>query len=287
MSITAHCLIRNEENFIWYAINSVLSFVDKVIVFDTGSTDRTVKIVKEIQKTPLGKEKLVFEERGVIDRKAHTMLRNEMIQMTQTDWFMILDGDEVWPKDEIEAIIKEIEDLEVTKKCILSKFILSAGDIYHYSNWGQYKYAWGLRGNYTPRFIKNIKGVYWQGEFDGDTLYLGREKLVNKDTCFVSSHYFFHFGILPRSSRDYEVTLGHGRRAVNYTLLGFLGHGRKLSKELKLPEVLFGEKPNIVPKVTSRLTLVDSIKNFLAKYLRFSFLGRFSTLNSCPSGRRV
>ena len=58
--ITAHCLIKNEENFVWYAIKSVVDFVDKIIVFDTGSTDKTVELIKKLaEEYP---EKIIFEE---------------------------------------------------------------------------------------------------------------------------------------------------------------------------------------------------------------------------------
>ena len=49
-AITAHCLVKNEENFVGYAIKSVVDFVDKVIVFDTGSTDKTIETVQSLIK---------------------------------------------------------------------------------------------------------------------------------------------------------------------------------------------------------------------------------------------
>jgi len=46
--IVVHCLVKNEENFIWYAINSVLPFVDKIMIWDNDSTDKTIEIIKSI-----------------------------------------------------------------------------------------------------------------------------------------------------------------------------------------------------------------------------------------------
>jgi hypothetical protein len=37
MKIWAHVVCQNEENYIWFALMSVVSHVDKIIVRDTGS----------------------------------------------------------------------------------------------------------------------------------------------------------------------------------------------------------------------------------------------------------
>ena len=40
--ITVHCVVKNEERWIWFAINSILDIAEKILVYDTGSTDKTV-----------------------------------------------------------------------------------------------------------------------------------------------------------------------------------------------------------------------------------------------------
>ncbi len=47
-TIWAHTLVRNEENFIWFAINSIIDYVDKILIYDLGSTDKTIEIIKTI-----------------------------------------------------------------------------------------------------------------------------------------------------------------------------------------------------------------------------------------------
>jgi len=258
MSITAHCLVKNEENFIWYALQSVLPFVDRVLVWDTGSTDKTVKIIKSISSS-----KISFEEKGPVNEVGHTALRNEMIRRTTSDWFMILDGDEVWPSNALNSTLGMLQSLPANKSCILSKFIFCVGDVYHYSTWGQYKTAWGLRGHYTPRFVRNVGDVCWKGGFDGDTLYFGDgQRLVNKANVIVSEDYFFHLGVLSRSPKDFEVTLGHGRKVVDTCFLGFLGHGCKLPADVTVPEIFTAPKPAFVPTV-AKLSGFRSFINFI------------------------
>ena len=53
MSIWAHTLVKNEERFVWFAINSVIDYVDEMRVWDNGSSDSTVKIIKSIKNSKI------------------------------------------------------------------------------------------------------------------------------------------------------------------------------------------------------------------------------------------
>ena len=94
-TLTAHMMLCNEERWCWYAIMSVINYVDHMIIYDTGSTDNTVKIIKEILQIPQYKDKVIFEEKGKVEREEFVRLRDEMVQRTKDDYFMIVDGDEV------------------------------------------------------------------------------------------------------------------------------------------------------------------------------------------------
>jgi glycosyltransferase involved in cell wall biosynthesis len=59
-SLTSHSVVKNEEQYIGYALRSVLPFVDSALVFDTGSTDNTVAVIEEVMKEFPGK--IIFEK---------------------------------------------------------------------------------------------------------------------------------------------------------------------------------------------------------------------------------
>lgn len=131
MRLTAHCIVKNEERFCGYAIRSLIDHVDQVLVFDTGSTDGTVEVLKKLQREY--PDKIVLEEKGEADKKRHTALRNEMIERTKTEWFVVLDGDEVWTQRGIEEIQEEIQE---GIQCLIVPFYLCVGDIVHASQKG-------------------------------------------------------------------------------------------------------------------------------------------------------
>lgn len=235
-TITAHCIVKNEEIYIKSAILSVLPYVDKLIVFDTGSTDSTISIIEKLLKTKEGKKKIIFQEKDDDNVRKHTDLRNEMINLTETEWFLILDGDEIWPKDQIEFLIKE--DLPVASKlkrnCIMVGFHLPNVDLYHYSESGHYETLWGLHGHICYRVFKKTNEIHWSGQYGKDDLYYknGQKVRIQKN-ILLSSTYFWHVSKLKRSSKDFDVI---GRR--------------KLSKLTYLPKFL---KLKLVKKYLNKL----------------------------------
>ncbi len=199
-TLTAHCLVKNEENFVGFAIRSVIDYVDQMIVFDTGSTDKTVVIIEELAKQY--PDKIIFEEKGPCDKIRHTQLRQEMLERTTTDWFMVLDGDEVWTKRGMEeacALIREQSDLIF----IAVDIYLPVGDIFHDHNRKLVEKINGIKSLELTRFYRKQPGLNWQGAF-GEWLYNNEGKLVWYDPSQGKSlkNRFWHMTHLERSSLD-------------------------------------------------------------------------------------
>lgn len=211
MSITAHCLVKNEENFVWYAIKSVIDFVDKIIVFDTGSADKTVEIIQGLVKEY--PNKIIFEEKGPMDKKRHTALRQEMVDKTTTDWFMVLDGDEVWTERGMEEAVEIIN--KNNADCIESFFYECVGDIYHTHYKPGYK---------TIRFVKR-GDAEWKGDYGVDTLVSPKTgKIITEQKDLVLKNKFWHLTHLRRSAKDNEEyssgTTRINKRRLTYFLIG-------------------------------------------------------------------
>ncbi len=85
MDLSLCMIVKNEEYSLPQTLKSVKEVVDEMIVLDTGSTDRTVEIAKE-----LGAEVYHFE--WCNDFSA---ARNESLKYVQGKWVLVLDADEV------------------------------------------------------------------------------------------------------------------------------------------------------------------------------------------------
>ena len=93
----------NREKFIKNAINSVInqSFSDwELIVVDDGSTDNTKEIVKNFRDPRI---KYIYQENS--ERSA---ARNRGIKESKANWICFLDSDDVFPKNRLSVLNKEI-----------------------------------------------------------------------------------------------------------------------------------------------------------------------------------
>lgn len=99
LPISVFIIARDEEDRIPYAINSVIGWVDEVIVIDSGSKDNTVEVAKK-----LGTPKVVFNQwQGYGAQKSYGE------SLCKNDWVLNIDADEeVTPelKDEIVELFK-------------------------------------------------------------------------------------------------------------------------------------------------------------------------------------
>lgn len=239
MSITAHCLIKNEEKFVEYAIRSVLPFVEKVIIFDTGSTDSTVEIINKLKKE--FSDKILFEQKGECDKVRHTELRNEMIEMTKTEWFMVLDGDEVWTNRAMEEALRVLHT-QKTIDCLIAPFYLCVGDVYHETKKRGKIELLGKMGYWYPRFFR-IGDIHWKGDYNEDSLYRENGDIYfNKENTYFLRKKYWHMTHLIRSSVDDDVYSSGGDRKEKRRLFYFL-IGKRINRSI--PEVFMKDNLSI------------------------------------------
>lgn len=227
--ITAHCIVKNEENFIWYAINSVIDFVDKIMVWDQGSTDRTIEIIKTIDNPKINLKK--FSE------DVHH-LRQKMLEETHVgDWIFVLDGDEIWYLDAIKNLRNSLEKSGNSKDCVVVPNCMLIGDIFHYQEKlaGKYKIR-EKRGHYNIRVIRKTKRLRVEGIYPNEAYVTNEgikvQNLEEKRILFLETPYL-HASFLKRSSKD--------RKKVKYEI------GESFPTDFYYPEVFFKERPRIVP----------------------------------------
>lgn len=242
--VTVHMVVRNEDQFIWYAISSIINYVKRVIIYDTGSTDKTVDIIKSFKS-----QKITFEEKRNINAIELVKLRQEQIKKTETDWIWIVDGDEIYPRITVEEILDYINSRKDYKGGVVRRYDL-LGDIYHYQreDVGAYNLL-GHKGHLVLRLIniKKIPNLRLQGIYPYEGYFDEKGKSVidypPKDFFFTKNK-IFHAMYLKRSSLGGKLqnTLHRNKYKIET--------GYELPPTTNFPEVFFYKRPVQVPDMT-------------------------------------
>lgn len=227
--LTGHMIVKNEQLWVGFAIKSVINHLDRLIIWDTGSTDETVNIIRSI-KSP----KIEFRLKGSVSRQELVDLRNQQIKLTTTPWFMLIDGDEVWLKQNLLKLIKAIKKAKPKTIALVNRTRNAIGDIYYYLPESKGHYQIGpWQGHLNIRAIRNINGLKVIGKYPLEA-YTFKDKPIQNLTKrleFVDTWYL-HLTHLKRTSWWHQLNVID--RLKKYK---FLGERLKL-KPNEIPEVL-------------------------------------------------
>ncbi len=259
IKIIVHCIVCNEERFIWYALNSVLPLVDQVFAWDTGSTDNTAKIIKSIKS-----KKIKFKQLSSVDKHGFTLVRQKMLDQTPKGftWLMILDGDEIWPQKAIQTVT-DFARKHPQYESIVVRTNNLVGDIYHRlpQSAGRYHLA-GHTGHLALRLInlKVIPNLHvglphgQQGFFDKNNKLIQNRDPKKIKFIDLAYHHATH---LQRSlSRSKDTQVPKRKQKLKYEL------GQKIPNT-EMPRIFFAKHPLIVSNVTQRAGLEFQIKALL------------------------
>ena len=275
-NITVHTIVKNEEKWVWYALMSVKDYVDKILVYDTDSTDRTVEIIKSIKD-----KKIDFEKKGEVDADQLVKLRQEQIEKTTTEWFLIVDGDEIWPKKTIEEFKKLIQKNNENLWGVVIRAWNFVGDVYHYHPESDY-YHWpfapkSYKGWANLRGIKkNIPGLHIKGSYPLEAYCDSTGKPIQnygeKRLGFLTNRYLHTSYLIRSSSREVDKT------TLNRTFKNKMEIGKRFPKRFEYPEVFYKKAPEIVSspwKRRSTFVLLVSMILTPIKYLKRSITRSF------------
>lgn len=203
--ITGHMVVKNEDRFVYFAISSVLPYLDQLLITDTGSTDNTIKIIESIKS-----DKISLTRVHVNNPAEVTAVRQSQLEATKTPWFWLIDGDEIYPQKTAEEVVNATQHnfaiIAVRRYDLL-------GDIYHAQkeSVGTYE-LYGQRGHLVTRLFNRDKlpGLNLAGDYPNEGYYLGDQRStldIPRDNVYVTSNKLFHAMYLQRSSLRNDLAM--------------------------------------------------------------------------------
>ena len=174
-----------------------------------------------------------MEKKGSKDHFGLVGLRKEMIEKTQTEWLLILDGDEIWSKNELLKLIEAAQNAPKNIVALVNRNKNCIGDIYHYlPEEASHYFLAGKTGSLTIRMIQRSTDLTISGEFPLETFSNKKGSLQSQtnNLLFVDCWYL-HTSHLQRSS------LAKPRRSESFAKKKIWEKGKVLFFT-QLPEVL-------------------------------------------------
>lgn len=152
-NLTALIIAKNEERMLQACLET-LSFCEKIIILDTGSSDKTVNIAENYNCQVVS-----------FAHESFAKLREKAQSLAQTDWLFYVDADE----RVIPALAKEIL-LHIEKNdcqiMTIRRQNICYGSQLNFGNW---------QNDCVTRVFKNTNLKGWRGEIHESPIYEGQE----------------------------------------------------------------------------------------------------------------
>lgn len=243
MKIWAHSLVKNEARWLWFSVTSVIDFVDEILLWDTGSTDGTLDLIKELKKK--FPDKIEFRERKILSAEDFTKARQEMLAATKSDWFMVVDADEIWWRDSIRKVTEFIKENGDKYESVVVPTINLVGDIFHFqpASTGKYKIA-GKVGHFNLRAVNmRISGLQALGPHGQMGWADGAGEMIqdrNPGKIKLIDAPYLHATNLQRARGGKDSEVIKRKKKMKYEF------GNPFPKDFYYPESLFTDRPDFI-----------------------------------------
>lgn len=188
-------IVYNDADYVKYAVDSVLDFVDEMVVvegafqitMDTGkpprSNDGTLDILKQLEKD--GKITLIHA--NLKEHKDHYDIGYQQAIKRGADWAVMVDSDEVWTSPSklmANAVMKnqllsEILEIRIKEYCFINDF----------QHWYEGVYPRIFRAINDSKFV-----------YDNEVQFSGYER-GRHSTLLMASNPIYHYGYVRRKKR--------------------------------------------------------------------------------------
>lgn len=123
IQLTGLIIVKNQEKYIIDSLHSLNTVCDRIVVVDTGSTDNTVKNIKNFFPN--------VELKHLEWRENYVYIRNAALNFVKDGWIFVLDSDETFQKmctyDELHNFLGWLEINNANKELICTTKCCSNG----------------------------------------------------------------------------------------------------------------------------------------------------------------
>jgi len=186
----------NDENWLSYSLEASKGFFKRYVIYDIGSTDASQDIIKSFVNSLDNVDLYVRMFNAIINPKIQGIFRNSMIAEARSEWYLVLDADEIYTPEGFEAILEQTAKLQDD----LSSDSPMYGIIPRVEVAETLDAAYGV-GQKIPHHRIYHRTAIWTGSHPGEIPFYNqknRSRWFDGVTCY-------HFHNTVRSTKDKEV----------------------------------------------------------------------------------
>lgn len=204
-------LNMNDENWLPYSLSALAGHFNRYVIYDVGSTDRSKEIIDWFVQKEKRRSDFFVRYLPFVDPTVQGCFRNSMIAEADSEWYFIVDADEVYKPEDLRTIVKYMNDTRYMN--ILS----SNPDEYRpYGLVRRVEVVEGLDKAYgTTENRKHHRvyhsSAYWKGTHPGEVA--AKYKQDEQNEFWIPGVTCYHFHNTHRSSKDSEVPKRIERRS--------------------------------------------------------------------------
>ncbi|RDY25336.1 glycosyltransferase family 2 protein [Romboutsia weinsteinii] len=185
MEISLCMIAKNEEDVIARCISSIKDIVDEIIIVDTGSTDNTIEIAKNLGAS-------VYEFEWIDD---FSKARNYSFSKATKDYILWLDADDILNPDDIDKFRELKSNVNNLVDSVTMNYVLTVGP--------KGEFISSLRRN---RLVKRERNFKWIGQVHEYLEVYGN--IINSDINVIHKK---EKAYTNRNLRIYEESIAQGK----------------------------------------------------------------------------
>lgn len=214
MRVSAFTFVRNAVKFdypIVESIRSILTIVDEFIVNVGNSEDDTIGLIRSIGDPKIKIIESVWDERVKKDGLIYSIQTNIALDHCRGDWAFYLQADEVVHEDDLDKIVKCMQENLHNEKIsgLMFRYLHFKGDYWSIDPWMYHREIRLIRNNGKARSFGDATGFYFVGDDPPRNIKQG-----SRNRWSYSGARIFHYGWVkhPKVMADkkrYQISLYH------------------------------------------------------------------------------
>lgn len=198
-------LVRNDEYWLPYCLRSVQGVFSRFIIYDVGSEDATREVIDQFIQAEKADCDIIYRPMPFCDPVIQGSFRNAMIAEANSDWYLILDADEIYRRSAMDALVRHMSDMKV--RYDMEGKIYGVVKRWEVSN--NLKEIHGL-SEYVKHHRIYHRTATWKGPHPGEAPVI--KQTSHREHFFPSEVGCYHFHQPERSTLDSEVPRRLSRR---------------------------------------------------------------------------